>query len=293
MRTTPASPSLPLHALLLTTTDTHLTRLTRLLSTPAGIDKSLTTTYYLLVLLHSRLSAHLNTRLTVLATAAAQKAAPALLPGETLFTTTVAPPSLARLARAKEATGKLKGLISDYRIFSRLWGLLAMYAWGKSVYASPPSDPVLRFIAYAQVGVNTVYQGMENAAYLAGHNVIGGWEPAFLGRWWAVASRFWMAHVVLDLVRLARVRQVRLAKREGVTVRDGGGEKKELEEEKRVVESRRREDEEWWRQFTVDAAYAPLTLHYSALKAVPEDWIGVLGTIAGGTGLRYMWKQLA
>src|SRR4051812_29574574 len=48
----------------------------------------------------------------------------------------------------------LSTLISDFRIFSRLWGLFGIVEWAVQVYESPPKDLQLRQIAYAQVAVN-------------------------------------------------------------------------------------------------------------------------------------------
>ena len=88
-------------------------------------------------------------------------------------------------------------------------------------------------------------------------------------------------HVVLELVRLWRIRG--LGKGEGVK-----GEEKE-EQEKR----------KWWRELCVNAAYFPLTIHWSMPTGenesgggvMSEFWVGVLGSVAGWIGVRQLWKE--
>jgi len=97
-------------------------------------------------------------------------------------------------------------------------------------------------------------------------------------RWWVWSSRFWMAHVVLDLGRLVRVRALR------------GRE----EAEKEGKMERVRDEERWWREMYVDAAYAPLTVHWSLENGcVSEAWVGFLGMVAGAVGWRGLWAETA
>lgn len=94
-----------------------------------------------------------------------------------------------------------------------------------------------------------------------------------------------MAHVVLDLGRLVRVRGLALRKRE-----EGDGEEKEG----KVRREREREVEGWWREVYVNVAYAPLTVHWSLERGcVSEAWVGFLGMVAGVVGLRGLWEETA
>lgn len=87
-----------------------------------------------------------------------------------------------------------------------------------------------------------------------------------------------MAHVVLDLGRLVRVRALR------------GRE----EAEKEGKMERVRDEERWWREMYVDAAYAPLTVHWSLENGcVSEAWVGFLGMVAGAVGWRGLWAETA
>ncbi|KAL2357429.1 hypothetical protein BJ546DRAFT_309688 [Cryomyces antarcticus] len=285
-----APPSIPSSSALrryLSGADSTLGRLTRILSTTSGVDTTLLTLGYSLTLVSAQLQRTLEKQLERFALSVVEKASDALLPGETLVATLPTPDGpLAQLAAGSKAAADL---IADFRIFLRLWGLLSIYQWAKSTYHSPPADGLLRRVAWAQVAVNAAYQYLENGAYLAQHGILPGrsWTAAKQTRWWVWSSRFWAAHVVLDFVRLARVRQLRLRNRGAAGVSGVGG---EGEKEDRVEAAR--EETRWWDEIYVNAAYAPLTLHWSLEEGcVSEAWVSALGTIAGVIGFRELWKQ--
>lgn len=174
------------------------------MSTPGGIDKVLMTLSYTLQLLTPQL-----------------------------------PPSSPLPASFRALTS----LISDIRIFHRLWGLLGIYSWGHSIVQHPPRDLTIRRIVAAQVLANAAFQALENVAYLAGHGVVKMGKRG-QGRLWVWSSRFWMAHVGLEFWRLQRVREMRVEKaRRGVMGR-GDGE----------------EVGRWRRELVANCAYAPLTV---------------------------------
>lgn len=257
----------------------------RVLSTTTGLDTTLLTINYALVLLHSQLDALSTHRLSVAANALVEKASTTLLPGETLIAALAAAPS-SRLVRTSKSLRALADLIADFRIFLRLWGLLGIWSWGAATWREPPQDRVLRAVAWAQVLANAVYQAMENAAYLGSHGVLR-MSEATQNRWYAVSSRFWMAHVVLDFGRLARMRQLRHRRGDRVGVekeeRDGAGKVQMVKEEAK-----------WWSEAYVNAAYAPLTVHWSLEQGcLSEAWVGFLGTIAGLVGFKERWQETA
>jgi hypothetical protein len=269
-------------------TDTTLTRLSHLLSTPASTDSLLCTLSYLLTLLHPFLNTLLARRLHSLAVVIATKADGVLLPGETLITTFEAPLPTKLLASSAAGSKALAGMISDYRIFVRLWGLLGMYGWGKGVWAMPKptsgKEKVLRAVAYAQVAACTAYQVLENGAYLASKGVLAteGWMgeegKRRQARWWVWSSRFWALHVGLEGVRLGT---------EWWGREDGAKGKKEDGEGKKA-------EERWWRDVVSNAAYAPLTVHWSTEEGVlSETAVGLLGTVAGSVGLLQNWRATA
>ncbi|KAF2087941.1 hypothetical protein K490DRAFT_4699, partial [Saccharata proteae CBS 121410] len=270
----------------LTQTDRTVIRLSRLLSTPSGTDSTLCTLSYTLTLIHATLRTRLDTHLQTLAHSIATKASSALLPGETIIASFPPTSGLRRLASTTAAVKALAGLISDFRVFVRLWGLLGIYAWARATWSQPPGDGVVKAITWAQVVVNTLYQGLENGAYLASKGVLNseGWTgergAKRQARWWAWSSRFWAAHVGLEFVRLGYEWRRRVV--DGVETGDAEKEGK----------LRKMEDARWWRESISNMAYAPLTIHWSMEEGViGESVVGLLGMVAGGVNLRERWRQ--
>jgi hypothetical protein len=263
----------------LKSTDRTLARLTAVLSTPGGTDSFLNTTYYTLTFLSATINTTLEAQLDSIVAHFAKNASVALLPGESVVATFKAPAIATLLARLSASFKTLGSRISDYRTFVRMWGLLGIYAWAKSVYLNPPKDVVLRRIAYAQVAVNFCFQYIENVAYLATHGIIS--RPAErIGQDWMLSAKFFAAHVVLDFVRLYRVRKL--------------WDTEEVGDDKEAKIARAKEVETWWRQLLVDCCFAPMTVHWSRPDAfLTNAQVGLLGMIAGGAGFREHWRKTA
>jgi len=212
-----------------------IARINRLLSTRLGIDRTLSLIYYLSILLAPELS-----RLSVLSTASVR-------------------------------LRKLASKISEMRIFMRLWGLLGIYEWGATTLRNPPKDWVVKYLVLAQVAANTVFQVLENLAYLNRHEVLG-FPKKTEGKMWLWSTRMWATHIALEFLRLERVRSLR--KKKG----------KDAEEE---VAS-------WRKSLISNAAYAPLSLHFSVEKGLISDTaIGSLGSVAAIVGFRDAWARSA
>jgi hypothetical protein len=259
-------------------TDKTISHLNRILSTPSGTDSLLTTIQYSTLATSTLLSTLSLRRLhsQVLNLLSFARALPA---NTTILITPYAiqTPTLLRLSQSLKA---LSALISDFRIFVRLWGLLGIYKWGKGLAENPPKDRVLEMIAWAEVMVNVAYQVLENGAYLSSKCVLG-WDARKQARAWAWSSRFWMAHVGLELTRLGYLWSER--RRAGQKGKD-----KEMVGDKEV------ELGAWRRDLVSNAAYAPLTVHWSLEEGLVGDlWVGFLGTVAGGVGLAQLWKNTA
>ncbi|KAK9474878.1 uncharacterized protein V1510DRAFT_410911 [Dipodascopsis tothii] len=162
----------------------------------------------------------------------------------------------------------LSSLISDVRTFARLVGLLGLLTWGADTVRSPPADPLLRVVAYAQVAANLGYQPLENVAYLGSKGILPV-SPASVGRLYLYSSRCWLTHVVLEFVRLGR--EHALARK---------AEKKDPAAERRRLV-----------QTIVAAAYLPLCLNWSTPTGfLPDLATGALGTVAGGVRLLPVWQ---
>ena len=293
-------------------TDSLLTHLSRVLSTPSGTDTALCTLCYTLTLLHSQLTRLLGRQYEQLALALASKALVSLLPGETVLAS-IEPPKTS-LSETCASVKALADVIAEFRIFVRLWGLLAIYQWARETYLKPPRDAAVKTLVWAQIGANALFQLLENGAYLASKGVLSSeaWAKGREGKWWIWSNRFWMAHILLELLRLLRVRQMQFNEDFGAqsdNVSAQGDDETTVRSEVSVkslaglqypdpMVSVLSEDLEkkWHRDFYANAAWFPLALHWSMAEEdspVSETWIGVCGTIAGGIGLKELWKATA
>lgn len=164
---------------------------------------------------------------------------------------------VSRLLSVSTRLKALAALISDVRIFMRLWGLFGIYEWLVSTLRDPPKDMTLRKIAYLQIVVNIFYQILENLAYLGQHKVL----PVGKKRqntYWLWSSRFWMAHVVLEFWRLKRDRDLSLKRREEEESK-GAAEGPKWYDVASVMKSEGKKSV-WLRQLWSNIAYAPLTV---------------------------------
>lgn len=91
----------------------------------------------------------------------------------------------------------------------------------------------------------------------------------------------------LDFIRLYREWILRKKR--------GSEEEKRTDGPKGDVITERGEQEwraKWMRELLVDAAWAPLTLHWSLEEGLVGDfWIGLLGSVAGVAGLATRWRN--
>ncbi|KAG9584075.1 hypothetical protein KCU77_g6169, partial [Aureobasidium melanogenum] len=258
-------------------TDTLLSRLIRVLSTPAGRDKTLCTLQYLLIVAYTQLSRLQGLRYRRFLLSISRKLGSVLLPGETIIAT-LSPPE-DKLTHVIQGSKALSELISDFRCFSRVVESLDLYTWAKGTWNSPPEDGIVKAAVWGQIWTITAYQWYENVAYLASKGVLHGerFNTQQQNKWWVWSSRYWMAYIALEAVRLARVWQLKPTAASSATEKDP----QTLEAEAL-----------WKRQMTVNMAWAPVSYHYSLESgALSKDWLGVLGLIAGGTGFRNLWRQ--
>ena len=110
-----------------------------------------------------------------------------------------------------------------------------------------------------------------------------------------------MAHVGLEGVRLGRewmlshYRKVVAQRREFMNRRDkqaqvDGAVATTVEKEGKIAE--REEQARWWREVGVNAAYAPMTVHWSTEEGIlGEGSVGALGIVAGYLGIREAWRK--
>ncbi|KAK8209733.1 hypothetical protein IWZ01DRAFT_542521 [Phyllosticta capitalensis] len=243
---------------LLTTTDVFLLRLSRLLSTPSGTDSLLCTLSYTLTFVAAHTRTYVSARLERFAAALAINATGALLPGETLIATLPPSSRLVRLSRATDSMTKLSGVVSDFRVFVRLWALLDIYTWarGRVVGRQWEREKGLRpaRVSLGEVAASAAFQALENGAYLADKGVLN-------GEWWTGEK--------------GKRRIVRL----------GWVWAKEDEEEQLSEEDKKAKALAWWKQMISNIAWAPMTLHWSTEEGFISDaWVVPCGIVAGVWG---------
>lgn len=265
---------------LLSTLDSSATRLSAILSTSTGVDKFMLTIYYTLKLLYPQITRvrDLRMRAAVSATPLA-KTSPALVPGQAVAAVQLASPIDSWLVATDTSMRLTAAMVSEFRMISRLWGMLTMYRWAKGTYLAPPPDSP---IVWGQIAACSAYQVLENVAYLAGKGIIrGDWvSPERQGKMWVLSCRFWLVHTALEAWRLLRERQ--RAKKTAAT-----GEK---EDKIRTKEAKKA----WNRAWYINAGYAPMALHYSIPTGlISDDALGVLGLIVAYNSFGHMWRQAA
>ena len=277
------APSIPstgfIHSLSLSTTDTRIARLNKILATSSGVDTTLTLVGYSLFFVSSQLGNLQTLDLQRFAKRFADNASKQLRPGEGLVATMQAPPSLVRIADLQTSTKTLAGMCSDFRAFTRLWGLLGVWSSARKTYLDPPKDSVVHAVSWAQSVALGAYLIYENGYYLAGKGVLKGWSPEKQKKWAKISLRMFLAYVVVEWVRLFRTRQLREEKKASY-----GAKHEEI----------KREEEIWWRSAKVDAAYTPLTMHWASENGMLSDgWVGALMTMVGFVKFRAAWAQTA
>lgn len=306
---TPPNPPKPLvrllNALFTGPHNDTLNHLTRLLSTHAGIDRTLMLLQYTLALLSSQLSKLLTLQLRVIATRFASKASASLLPNERVIATFPAPPTTSALATTIASAKAMSAACSDVRAFLRLWGLLGIYTWARGTWLNPPEDGLVKAITWTQVIVNTGYYVLEHPVYLAGKGVLTGWSAEKQGRWWRAASACFGAHVALEFVKLARIRSSRESRRRALEAsqssmgagKEGETDAEREEERARVaseMEKIGKEEESWATSLQINAAYAPLCVHWSTPGGfVSDSAYGLLGSWAAALYVRGLWRACA
>jgi hypothetical protein len=266
-------------------TDEFLKHTSRLLTTSGGIDNAIGTILFTATFLHSQLTRLLEKRYEKLALAIASKASQAVLPGETIVASIEAPES--KLSRTCAGLKTLAGVSADVWMFLRLFGLFHIYRWASEFYETQHRDAIMKLLVWMQIGSAALFQVLENIAYLASKGVLNGgkWEKRVTS-WMAISSRFWIGQVVLEGLRLLRVRQLNWNEEFGAEKKDDDG---EIKVQSEALKKR------WRRDFYGNAGWLPLTLHLSYEdendSPVPEVWQGVGGLVPSVLGLIDAWKE--
>ncbi|KAI4122353.1 MAG: hypothetical protein LQ338_005868 [Usnochroma carphineum] len=272
--------------------NTRIKRIDKLLSTTQNLDLTLGTLSYTLSLLHS------------------------LLPYSSITTTRYKPNSTPLLSRLSSSLPPLSNLLSETRTILRLFSLLSLYTSALSTFRTdhlflspsskpesspqPQDDRILTHLARLQLISGTIFQVLENLAFLGDKAVVRiPWEKR--ARMWLWCSRAWGVSVGLELGRLGREWVLRPLffgeDDEGSDKEDDEGEGGQVSDnlsQKRRRDGPRRKAmmEKWRREVLVNACFAPMTLHYSVEGGLlGEGWLSLLGAVASWLSLREAWRE--
>lgn len=267
---------------------TNIHHLARTLSTATGLDAFLATACYTSLFLHTQLPYFTGGFLR----------------------------ASSRVPTGSPALKALYNALEDHRIFSRLFGLFPLYTSVVEAWRKPHRDPAVKTLLYASLAAGTVFQVLENVALLVGKGVFRGERLREREGWfWALSNRFWLAQLGLEMLRLARVRQLRFREELGAervveqekeavwgeAGQDGVAERtQELMEAstKQLIKVQSAElEKRWWRQLYVTAASIPLAVHWSfedfSRSPVSEALFAGCGMVAGVIGLQDAWEESA
>lgn len=272
-------PKLPLGVILAlhpSNIDAFLSHLHRCLQTPAGVDTVLLFVGYTSRLASSLLTSAPATRLQqsariLLARYLGDAGAKIKLPG----------PGLATTADGLRA---LSALLSEFRMFTRLWSLLGLYLSLKRLAGREVSGAGAELGAYdrvlpwLQLGSGIALQVLENGAYLSMKGVLK-WDPATTGWAFTWSARCFAASVGLEIGRLLVEK-----------IRKETGDKGEKDVAAEMAAWR----SEWTASFVKMCSWAPLTLHWSIEGGVVSEMaVGALGTVPGIIGITRLWRSTA
>ncbi|AOW02340.1 hypothetical protein B0I72DRAFT_141444 [Yarrowia lipolytica] len=209
------------------------------------------------------------------------------------------------LTGVADSLGVLSGLISDIRIFNRLWGLVGLISWGISEYDAQQKpldvndpyikyDKAVRVITALQVWSNLFYQPLENVAYLGMHKILPVSDAA-QNSLWLHSSKLWALHVVLELIRLVveirrNVKRQSIEKKAGKTTTTT--DTKACNCTKLLPNFLKGLGDQWWRDLVINLAYLPLTAHWSIDGGIVDNLIvGFLGASAAAANVGWKWKK--
>lgn len=152
----------------------------------------------------------------------------------------------------------LYSMISDFRMFLRVYGTPQLLEWTLSELQSHKHEPfVARWIAYLEAVSSLLYQILEDIAYLSSKKVIH-LSSATETKLWVVSCYFWAAYVQLEIIRLIRDK---------------------LQGKKNLL-----------KPFMVNMFWLPLTVHWSSPTGVLHDGqVGFLGAAATLPGVVASW----
>ncbi|KAK3182418.1 hypothetical protein K4F52_006244 [Lecanicillium sp. MT-2017a] len=205
-----------------------------------------------------------------------------------------APPLVAAIMDLGARFKAYSGMLSEMRTMGRLWGLLGLYFAAKrlavktfggtskktSEKEKPKSANEIAesqfdtLLAWAQIISLIIFQGAENAYFLAGKKVLP-FSPKTQGKLALISVRSWGLYVAMEasrlLIELSRKRALGPAAYKDAAWAEG-----------------------WNKAFYRNLAWAPLTVHWGTVGGVlPDVWVSLLAFYPAASGMREMWKSTA
>jgi hypothetical protein len=269
----------------------HTLHSSRVLSTSDGIEASLCTLYYGLRLLHSRLAHLLEVSYERMADEIVARASKTMMPGE-IVGANIEPPHVKLRDHCERARGA-GATIYKLRCFLRLWGLVRIYDSARATHNRPPHDPIIKLLAWSQIGAKSTYQILENGAFLANIGLFRSkdWR-ARAPKWWAWSNRAYMISVVLNLLRLLRVRQLQYNEEFGA---QGKAAEEHLNVESKVNVNSEELKKRWVGDLCATVGWIAPTLYLSyedpLESPVSESWMGISGIVPGIIALQDVWVR--
>ncbi|KAF8554598.1 hypothetical protein OG21DRAFT_1597242 [Imleria badia] len=193
------------------------------------------------------------------------------------------------------------GIIGDFKMLGRFWGLLPILQWMISMERDPPPTRTLLTIERLQGWSMLAYYPLEHLYYLRAHDLIPATIPSItslLGRtskrirlnanslaMWS--CRAWAVYILLQFAHLMEDRELLLMKEK--TLRKGKGVVAEDKEELR------NKWDSFWNEVVANSANLPLALHWSLEQGIftNDIWLTVFGFINAVAAFRSGWKATA
>jgi hypothetical protein len=232
-------------------TSNTLDRFARAISTPAGLDATLATVCYTSLLLHTHL---------------ASARAPS------------------KLAKVSPALRNVYNLLEDTRVYTRLTGLVTLYAAIRETWEVRQHDLVSDVLLRTSLVAVTMFQLLENMALLVQQNVLRSrrlrqWE----GWFWTTSNKFWLASLLCDLARLARARHLGFREDSGAA-ETGDASESDDATPSQVESAEALRKKQWWQELLVTAASFPLATNWSFAEGespVSEALVAGAGLVGG------------
>lgn len=200
-------------------------------------------------------------------------------------------------------------LISDVRIFNRLWGMVPLIDWlfaiirdiqsgnyGTKVNPLPPPPKFDRYLNNLKLWSLIFYQPLENIAYLGNHKIIKISAKTEMALWcWS--SRFWAAYVILELIRLSKDYLTNYLYQSNALKSNSNLTEKSKKNQSGFINNSiitlKTLPSNWYKDLLINLSYLPLTAHWSIETGCLDNLtVGVLGATAAAANIGPTWVNV-